>query len=80
MCGKNDGHPSTIEIYMRTPHLALSGQYSTPYVIICHRLGMKGLFNRGRKEDQKCMAQIVVVGASLGDQVTFKPHLKRHEG
>lgn len=51
---------------MRAPHLALSGQYSTQYVIICHRLGMKGLFNRGRKEDQKCMAQIVVVGAILG--------------
>lgn len=80
MCGKNDVHPSTIKIYMRAPHLALSGQYSTQYVIICHRLGMKGLFNRGRKEDQKCMAQIVVVGASLGDQVTFKSHLKRHEG
>lgn len=65
---------------MRAPHLALSGQYITQYVTICHRLGMKELCNRGRKEDQKCMVQVVVVGASLGDQVTFKPHLKRHEG
>lgn len=62
---------------MRALHLALSGQYITQYVTICHRLGMKELFNRGRKEDQKCMVQVVVVGVSLGDQVT---HLKRHKG